>query len=72
MIDSLTIFGNSDATAGYEVRGVSNVAFTWLHLEGTSYLRMQNGTSTDAADIKVTVVGVADSSTASANWLLLA
>ena len=72
MTDPLIIFGSSTATTGHDLPASSDATFTWLHLEGTSYLRMQNGTPTDASDIVVTVVGVADSSTASTSWLLLA
>jgi len=68
----LTIIGSStDAPAPY-VHALSDAGFTWLHLEGASYLRMPQDAAIDAADIVVTVVGVADSSTVSAGWLLLA
>ena len=68
----LTIFGSSTEAPAPGVHALSDAGFTWLHLEGASYLRMQNGASTEASDMVVTVVGVADSSTASAAWLLLA
>jgi len=72
MTELLTIFGNSTAATGHEVLDASDAGFTWLHLEGANYLRMQNGAPADGVDTVVTVVGVADSSTATASWLLLA
>lgn len=71
MTNLLTIFGTSTATTGHNEPDASDAAFTWLHLEGASYLRMHNAESTDAADIVVTVVGIADHSNAASDWLLL-
>ena len=68
----LAIFGTSTDAPVPDVHALSDTGFTWLHLEGASYLRTPNGAPTDAADIVVTVIGVADSSTVSAGWLLLA
>ena len=68
----LTIFGSSTDAPAPDVHALSDAGFTWLHLEGASYLRMPQDAATDAAEIVVTVVGVADSSTVSAGWLLLA
>ena len=68
----LTIFGSSTDAPAPDDHALSDTRFTWMHLEGASYLRMPHGAPTDAADILVTVVGVADSSTASTSWLLLA
>ena len=72
MTAPLTITGSSSGVLPLDVPALADVGFTWLHLEGASYLRMPHGAPTDVADILVTVVGVADSSTASTSWLLLA
>ena len=72
MTAPLTITGSSTDAPVPDVHALSDAGFTWLHLEGASYLRMPQDTPTDAADIVVTVIGVADSSTVAAGWLLLA
>ena len=72
MHELFTITGSSTNAPASDAPLLTDAAFAWLHLEGESYLRMPHSASIDAADIVVTVVGIADSSTESAGWLLLA
>ena len=68
----LPISGSSTDAIEHNVPAVDDVGFAWLHLEGASYLRMPHSASIDAADIVVTVVGIADNLAEFAGWLLLA
>ena len=65
----LTIFGSSTDAPAPDVPLLTDAAFTWLHLEGASYLRMPHGEDIDGAHVVVTVVGIADNGTA--GWLVV-
>ncbi len=61
MTAPLIITGSCTDACAPSAPALTDPAFTWLHLEGTSYLRMPPGDDIDGTDGVVTVVGVADS-----------
>lgn len=70
---SAPILGASAGTVeqqAFDVNLVKAAEFSWLHLQGTHYLRVKEG-STAGPDAVVTVVGSADGSNAANEWLLL-
>ncbi len=69
MTAPLTITGSSSGVLPLDLPALTNAGFTWLHLEGTSYLRMPHGEDIDGAHVVVTVVGIADNGTA--GWLVV-
>ena len=69
MTAPLIITGSSTDASTPSGPALPDTAFTWLHLEGASYLRMPYGDVIDGTDVVVTVVGVADSG--HAGWLVV-
>ncbi len=69
MHEPYTITGSSTDAAPLDVPALTAAGFTWLHLEGASYLRVPQGASIESIDIVVTVVGVTDSGTV--GWLVV-
>ena len=69
MHEPFTITGSSSGVLPLDVHALSDAGFTWLHLEGASYLRMPHGEDIDGAHVVVTVVGIADNGTA--GWLVV-